>query len=110
MTAFSTIFGGVSLTSSTGGAELFGDKNPMLDVLQMGDDGEGHDDEKGPRAPFAEADCGPSSKLAWVAPDCEECRNIFGKPNEEADQNEREQKRHLPIPVIGPVGDRGPGI
>jgi hypothetical protein len=40
--------------------------NVFLDVLQIGDDGEDHDDKKRPGTPFSDVDCRPGAELIWV--------------------------------------------
>ena len=68
-----------------------------FDVLEAGDDGEGHDDHQRPRAPLADVHRGPRPQLIGIAPDPEERAEVFGQPDEESDEQERDQQRHRPV-------------
>ena len=78
----------------------------MLDVLQVGDDRERHDDEKAPGTPFAEMNDRPRADLVGILPYAEEGADVLGEPDEEADQDKGDEQRHLPVTVIGPKHDR----
>jgi len=81
-----------------------------LDVLQVGDNGERHDDQQRPGTPFAEMHGGPGAHLVRVLPDAEEGADVLGEPDEEADQHERDQQRHAALAVERAENDGGSGV
>lgn len=55
-------------------------------------------------------DDGPGAELIGVFPDAEEGGDVFGQPDEKADQDEGEEQRHFSVPVIGTKDHRCAGI
>ncbi len=55
-----------------------------LHMLEIGDDGESHNDQQRPGTPFAYVDRRPSAKLIGILPQPEECADVLGKPDKKA--------------------------
>jgi hypothetical protein len=80
--------------------------NSALDVLEVGDDRECHDDQQGPTTPFAKVDDRPRADLIRVSPCAEKRADILSQPNEEPDQHERQQQGDATVAVQWPEDDR----
>lgn len=63
-------------------------------VFQVGDDNETDDDQERPSVNLAEGNDVPCVDLVGVLPGAEIRGNVFGNPDEKADEKEREQQWH----------------
>ena len=81
-----------------------------LDVLQIGDDGEGHDDQQRPGTPFTDVNAGPRTNLIGIAPNAEKRTDVFSQPDEETDEHEGQQQGHAAFPMQRNESDGGPGV
>src|SRR4051812_41392706 len=66
----------------------------FADVLEVGDEDEGDDDEQGPGADLSRGDGGPCVLLVGVDPRAKEGGHVFGNPDEKADEQKAQDERH----------------